>query len=256
MSERQSNLFDVETVTESPSKRCKTCGCEKPLSDFHRSGKSAKFRFGECKECHYKRQREWARHNPERMREYRRKSNEKRKAAIAVKKSQQPPVVVPQTKPCSRCGVSKPLSEFNRHPTGKWKRQASCKACQRIGWKEFARRNPDAQKESRKRFLKTDKWKSIRLRHRYGITLEQQRAAFAAQDGKCAICRCPLELGTKNCHTEHDHKTRRFRGIACRACNHIIGEAEKSGDPIAVLTAAIAYLKRHSDPAGDEGACL
>lgn len=88
-------------------------------------------------------------------------------------------------------------------------------------------RNPDA---------KLNSW----LKRCYGITLEQYRAMEQAQGGVCRICKGPPIGKAKRLSVDHDHQTKRVRGLLCSKCNSLIGLA---GDNPAVLTEAVAYLK-------------
>ena len=55
---------------------------------------------------------------------------------------------------------------------------------------------------------------------------------WAAQDGRCYLCRRELDPG--KAHMDHDHRccpdgascSRCRRGLACRACNTLVGSAE------------------------------
>lgn len=71
----------------------------------------------------------------------------------------------------------------------------------------------------------------------FGVTLDQWKVLFIAQDKSCAICGISGEEVVW--HTDHDHATGKFRGILCRACNHLIGNAK---DDARILEAAIQYL--------------
>lgn len=76
------------------------------------------------------------------------------------------------------------------------------------------------------------------LRHRYGITPEDEAEMFARQDGKCAICgEAPVEgqrLVIDHCHTEGV-----VRGMLCDPCNKGLGFFRD--DPTR-LAAALQYL--------------
>jgi len=72
----------------------------------------------------------------------------------------------------------------------------------------------------------------------YGITPEEYAALLESQDGRCAICRA-IESGGKGWHLDHDHETKRNRGILCHRCNLMLGNA--NDDPER-LRAAAEYL--------------
>lgn len=72
----------------------------------------------------------------------------------------------------------------------------------------------------------------------YGITPEEYQRIFAAQGGRCAVCR--NQPRTIRFAVDHDHDTGEVRGILCKRCNHdLLGGGH---DDIAVLWRAIEYL--------------
>jgi len=75
-----------------------------------------------------------------------------------------------------------------------------------------------------------------RVRHRYGITIDEYKDAMSSSHC-CEICGAEENL----CY-DHDHTTGAFRGVLCRTCNTAIGTL---GDTIQGLNMAILYLKRH-----------
>jgi hypothetical protein len=130
--------------------------------------------------------------------------------------------IVDGRKVCPRCLQNKLISEYHFSPK---KMSSYCKGCHRLITKA--------------NYAKT--WliqKSQELFRLFGITLEQWKTLFVAQERRCAICGISGEDVVW--HTDHDHATGKFRGILCRACNHLIGNAK---DDPRILVAAIAYLR-------------
>lgn len=77
------------------------------------------------------------------------------------------------------------------------------------------------------------------LRRTYGIDPEEYERLLQAQGGRCAICRS--EPKKRPLMVDHEHKTRRIRGLLCFWCNHrLLGGARERVD---VLRSAIAYLE-------------
>lgn len=62
----------------------------------------------------------------------------------------------------------------------------------------------------------------------------------AEQGGVCAICGGTNPSGHRLA-VDHDHETRRVRGLLCHACNAGIGKLRDSPD---LLRKAIDYLER------------
>ena len=119
-------------------------------------------------------------------------------------------------KTCKACGEAKPLTEYHAAPgyAGGYKPQ--CMPCYRA-----------YQKEQRKKITPTmrrDFW----VKHKYGITLEQQTQMLKVQGGLCAICKQPmLRLCVDHCHT-----TGHIRGLLCTPCNTGLGAFKDNPDSL------------------------
>lgn len=94
--------------------------------------------------------------------------------------------------------------------------------------KKWQQDNPEAFAHS----LRTCQYK-----RKYGITIQQYDALFAAQNGVCAICSRPP--GKRRLAVDHCHTTKAVRGLLCVQCNTAIG---KLNDDPELLRRAIAYL--------------
>ena len=81
-------------------------------------------------------------------------------------------------------------------------------------------------------------------RQRYKITIEEYDELFAKQNGVCAICERPENL-TKDgklhmLAVDHNHETRKVRGLLCMNCNTRLGYFESKN----LLTRMVSYLIR------------
>jgi Recombination endonuclease VII len=66
--------------------------------------------------------------------------------------------------------------------------------------------------------------KDLYLQKNYGITIGQFDQLLAFQKGKCAICGKDLTTVDAKPNIDHDHRTRKLRGIVCNYDNHwVIG---------------------------------
>lgn len=70
------------------------------------------------------------------------------------------------------------------------------------------------------------------------------------QGGRCAICRVELKPGQQaagagTSHVDHDHVTKKIRGVLCHECNLGLGHF---GDSPVKLRAAAEYLERVGGP--------
>ena len=111
-------------------------------------------------------------------------------------------------------------------------RQRLQRAADREKYREKTRRffaaNPD------KKTLYRDR----HLRQRYGISLAERERLFVEQGCRCACC--GTDTTTKWC-LDHNHETRRVRGVVCHNCNSMLGHAK---DALSRLHAGIQYLWR------------
>lgn len=84
--------------------------------------------------------------------------------------------------------------------------------------------------------------KSLRESYRrYGITMEEYRALWLRQGGKCAICKKPERTQRNRLLTiDHDHQTGHIRGLLCSQCNRAIGLLQ---DDPKVIQAAALYVR-------------
>ena len=136
--------------------------------------------------------------------------------------------MITESKVCRTCAEPLPLSDFTLHSEGRYR--PDCNSC---------------RNEKRRATYKPGQNASQQLKSNYGITLDEYDRMAEAQDHKCAICHSTDPKGNgSRFAVDHDHKTGKVRGLLCGPCNMGIG---KLGDDIALLTAAIEYLKDHAD---------
>jgi len=82
------------------------------------------------------------------------------------------------------------------------------------------------------------KYRWVRIKQRYGLSHEDYIELWKKQRGRCAICRG--KNNGKHLHVDHDHKTRRVRGLLCAGCNSVLGYFDKKR----WLRRARTYLSR------------
>lgn len=141
---------------------------------------------------------------------------------------------------CAKCG-----QEFGRTTC-----QKRCPPCQAEAALELKRAQYQKHKHKLAERHKVrysdnpDRFRGYHYKHRYGVTAEQVRDMHAAQGGCCAICNGSVPItGAKRTElaaVDHCHATMKVRGLLCRACNLMIGNAKDS--PL-VLRRAAAYLE-------------
>jgi len=137
------------------------------------------------------------------------------------------------TKICIGCKQEKSLDEFYKNRDHKDGRASYCKVCRKLN-----NQQPYIQKIHR------DREHQYRLNKTYGISLKEYDQIFEKQKGLCAICgqsetRKIRGVIPRLC-TDHDHKTKKVRGLLCHHCNLILGNAK---DDIIILEKTINYLK-------------
>lgn len=113
------------------------------------------------------------------------------------------------------------------------------KAYQRV-W--VNKKNAKLRREGRSR--------DISLKMRYGISEAEWEALFDSQGRCCAICGTPKPRSKVGWHTDHDHDTRKVRGILCEHCNRGLGMYQ---DDISLLRRAAVYLGQHMGVVGAAG---
>ena len=100
----------------------------------------------------------------------------------------------------------------------------------------YARDKKKASVQGRDRHLKV----------KYGLTEIDIEALAIDQQGRCAICRKILLVGSFT-HVDHDHETGSIRGLLCVNCNLGLGAFFHRPE---LLRAAAEYLNR-KDQAGE-----
>lgn len=75
---------------------------------------------------------------------------------------------------------------------------------------------------------------------RYGLDKGEYQGILAKQNGCCAICRQSM----KPANIDHDHDTKKIRGLLCRRCNLGLGLFK---DSEIALVAAAEYLRKSKE---------
>ena len=104
--------------------------------------------------------------------------------------------------------------------------------------------NREKHREMSRRWARDnrERRRSVTFRRRFGISLEERDALFAAQGNVCAVCGADNPRG-KHWHTDHDHRSGVVRGVLCGPCNHAIGLASDNPE---TLEAMAGYLRRNT----------
>jgi transcription elongation factor Elf1 len=130
----------------------------------------------------------------------------------------------------------------------RYRRSAQCKQVRRA-WRT---KNPDKMKaygvrakqwQKKMRINDPDRFRNYELKKRIGITLQEKREKFKQQHGRCGICKSKRPNTKQTWFADHDHTTKKFRGVLCGHCNSVLGYAR---DSVRILQRAIKYLKANS----------
>lgn len=76
-----------------------------------------------------------------------------------------------------------------------------------------------------------------KLQYKFKMFPEDYDALVKKQNGLCAICNQPPK--SRRLDVDHNHKTRKVRGLLCNRCNLAIGLFD---DLVQILDQAINYL--------------
>jgi hypothetical protein len=80
------------------------------------------------------------------------------------------------------------------------------------------------------------------IRNHYELTADGYNEMFASQEGKCLICKRHQEEFSKRLFVDHDHRTKKVRGLLCQNCNSGLG---MFADDIERLKNAVNYLEKY-----------
>jgi len=127
---------------------------------------------------------------------------------------------------CTKCGLTKNISEFYKDKQKKSGYRPDCKICSSI------RKTPLNRAEVNLNSTK----------YRTGISKDIYKSLLLEQDDKCAICSKSTIDNGRNLAIDHCHKTNFVRGLLCLKCNAAIGYFD---DNIDLLYKAINYLSNN-----------
>ena len=113
--------------------------------------------------------------------------------------------------------------------------ESYCKACEKVNFQEWYRRNKHHQ---RKRDFE-------RNCKKFGLSGDQYKAMVKTQSGKCAICnrpeRCTRGGIVKNLAIDHCHDSDRIRALLCNGCNTAIGLIDED---LEIAKSIVRYLRK------------
>jgi len=142
------------------------------------------------------------------------------------------------TKICHVCKQELPITEFyldRRKTVKKETRQSRCKQCR------------NKYNQERKEKWDTKLYARRANKKKMGLTLEEFESRLEKQKNLCAICGLPetdyQQYGVKNLAIDHNHRTKKVRGLLCSKCNRALGLLNVDNLGILNLQMAIKYLQ-------------
>ncbi len=164
-------------------------------------------------------------------------------------------------KTCTVCKETKNVTEFHKKHTSKDGLKSSCKTCCKI---INAKRTRDYNSKASKKSIIKRKHESLiiyqhsqninSIKFRYGITEETLQNMLLKQQGCCDICKAdfgtlliPGKPNSRQYHIDHNHKTRKVRGLVCGTCNNIIECVENRNITMNNTTHILQYLEKYDE---------
>ena len=204
------------------TKKCVTCGAEKPFAEFYKNNQRTDGLTGDCKPC--------------------------RRAKMAVYQMRPARHQTPDgTKRCTLCKETKPNEAFHRNQNFGDGLDRACKACRYVRHSAYSKANRATLNAKMGERYRNDpeRYADYSLKKTLGLPLGSYAKMHAAQGGRCAICDT-TEPGsrTKRFHVDHCHTTGKIRALLCEGCNHGLGKFHDRPD---LLRGAADYLERHRE---------
>ena len=195
---------------------CKTCGEIKTLDQYGRVPGNPNKKKVTCKKCVQIKKKEWRENN-------------------ILKNKDLPPLDGKHI--CRKCNIEKDAKQFLIMTRNKYGIDKTCGDCRRRLNRERYVRDIDRRKEQAK-------WGALKFS--YGLTKQEWLNLLQDQEMRCAICKIELVIGQRSAKNaacvDHDHETKKVRGLVCRRCNQGIGLLQDSS---MIAEAAAVYLRKH-----------
>ena len=129
-------------------------------------------------------------------------------------------------------------------------RKEKAKLANKLYWQNLSQEEKDKKLEIMRKNRKKnpDKYRNMKLKKQFGITIEQYNEMNKQQNGLCAICNNPetkIDFRTKKilplC-VDHSHSTGKIRKLLCSKCNLSLGGFQED---VYLLKSAIKYLEEN-----------
>jgi hypothetical protein len=145
-------------------------------------------------------------------------------------------------KVCRKCGIEKDIAAFSKHVSEADGIRSHCRLCAGTARKQWGAANPGRTARMNALWYRanTPHVRAYERRRNTGASFRLQDTIWAAQAGRCAICKDPQEH--TSAHLDHCHDSGVVRGFLCAHCNRGLGGFR---DRPELLRGAAAYLEVH-----------
>lgn len=151
-------------------------------------------------------------------------------------------------KQCTKCKQKLDFDFFGKNKISKDGYTWWCRKCLAAQRREWRNNNKDKAKKYAKEYRRKnpEKYRNSQMKSVFGITLEDYNKMFKKQKGLCKICGLPETHknmhGVKGLSIDHNHHSKKIRGLLCNNCNLGIGQLKVDAFGILNLQKAIEYL--------------
>lgn len=209
------------------SKRCGRCDEEKTLDNFW-PNKGGKYGVhSTCKACKLTLSREWQERNRDKCRSYGRAYHQRHPERRVAQSKRWRMAHPEEWRAIKARWAAKNRDRINAQ-AARWRALNAEKA------RETNRRCYQNSEEARRDY---------NLRSHYGISIEQYKAMYEKQGGKCLTCGDAKPLrGRDSLCVDHNHDTGKVRELLCARCNKALGCVRENPE---ALRALADYAERH-----------
>lgn len=138
-------------------------------------------------------------------------------------------------KKCTKCGIEKEFSEFNKHTKSSDGLRLWCRSCGAAYQKKYRNNHPEYRGNGYREWT----WKNAGI----NLTVDEYNLMLIKQDFCCLICKQPhLEtISRGRLYVDHCHITGKVCGLLCHKCNCGLG---MFNDNLLLIEIAANYLKQ------------
>lgn len=125
-------------------------------------------------------------------------------------------------KRCPKCGKLKITTDFHKNKSTDDGLSQWCKKCNTAWRKEWYKKNRIKILRKAKENYKPnpEKVRKYLLKSRHGLTIKQYDKILKSQNFRCGICGKHRKNEKRHFAVDHNHKTKKIRGLLCNFCNH------------------------------------